>query len=133
MYTRHPESHQVFVSRLYKVSTPVDDTRLFGSHLQHRRASKSETNLTENTPIVLSRASVCLDRRGILKQERNMSAIMVLVYLTSQCGAGGEGGVAGCSGWKAEPSDGRSVNAATAGFSTDTGSEYAPSPALRFT
>lgn len=49
----------------------------------------------------------------------------------SQCG--GEGGGAGCSGWKAEPSDGRSVKPGIVGFITDTDSENAPSPAFRFT
>lgn len=52
-----------------------------------------------------------------------------------QCGAGagGDGGGAGCSGWNAEPSDGRSVKPGIVGFITDTDSENAPSPAFRFT
>lgn len=40
---------------------------------------------------------------------------------------------AGCSGWKAEPSDGRRVKPGTAGFITDTDSAYEPSPAFKFT
>lgn len=51
----------------------------------------------------------------------------------SQWGAGGDGGDVGCSGWNADPRDGRSVKPGTVGFITDTESDDVPSPAFKFT